>query len=202
MKLGIIIGSHRIKSQSAKVAKYVESSLKAIDQATEFYCIDLSTKPLPFWDEGVWNGDEAWQKIWSPISKELKECSAFVVLAPEYHGMAPAALKNFFLLASKDELGHKPGLIVGVSSGRGGSYPVVELRTSSYKNNRINWIPDHMIVRNAEQVLNSGSAQSDDDRLTRERLDYCLRLLLQYGKALTLVRESGVIDFKNHPNGM
>ena len=202
MKIGIIIGSHRANSQSAKIAKYVESSLRETDPTLKSYSLDLSTKPLPFWDEGVWSGDPAWQKIWGPISKELKECAAFVVIAPEYHGMAPAALKNFFLLASKEEIGHKPGLIVGVSSGRGGSYPVVELRTSSYKNSRINWIPDHMIVRNAEQVLNAGASQSEDDSLTRGRLDYCLKLLLQYGKALTLVRESGVIDYKNHPNGM
>lgn len=202
MKVGIIVGSQRKVSQSAKVARYVQSSLKKVDPSLGFFVMDLAATPLPFWDEGVWSGDPSWQKIWSPISKELKECSSFVVIAPEYHGMAPAALKNFFLLTTKDEIGHKPGLIVGVSSGRGGSYPVVELRTSSYKNSRINWIPDHMIVRNAEQVLNDDTATSEDDRLTRERLDYCLRLLLQYGRALTLVRESGVVDFKNHPNGL
>lgn len=59
-----------------------------------------------------------------------------------------------------------------------------------------------MIVRNCEQVLNSDVSESEDDRLTRSRLDYCLQLLRQYAKALTMVRESGVVDFKNHPNGM
>ena len=171
MKVGLIIGSHRKASQSAKVATYIQSSMKKADPSLSFFVLDLAANPLPFWDEGVWSGDPKWQKIWSPISSELKDCSAFVAIAPEYHGMTPAALKNFFLLATKDEIGHKPGLIVGVSSGRGGSYPVVELRTSSYKNSRINWIPDHMIVRNAEQVLNADVAASEDDRLTRERLD-------------------------------
>lgn len=202
MKYGIIIGSHRVKSQSAKVAEFARQSLLKIDGSASFYTLDLSTKPLPLWDEGVWNGEASWQKVWGPISAELRSCDAFVVVSPEYNGMAPAALKNFFLLAGKDEMGHKPGLIVAVSSSRGGAYPVVELRTSSYKNCRLNWIPDHMIVRNAEQVLNGDASQSDDDTFTRDRLQYCLRLLQEYGKALRLVRESGVIDYVRHPNGL
>jgi NAD(P)H-dependent FMN reductase len=202
MKFGIIIGSHRSKSQSAKVAGYITKSLALIDSSAGFYTLDLSTNPLPLWDEGVWNGDASWTKIWGPIASELQSCAAFVVIAPEYHGMVPAALKNFFLLAGKTELGHKPGLIVSVSAGLGGSYPIVELRTSSYKNSRINWIPDHMIVRTAEKVLNAGASQSEEDTFTRGRLDYCLKVLHQYGKALAMVRESGIIDFINHPNGL
>jgi NAD(P)H-dependent FMN reductase len=202
MKIGIIVGSHRKHSQSAKVAAYVKNSLGRVTASAQVYTLDLAIQPLPFWDEGVWKGDSSWVNLWTPIGNELKQCSALVVISPEYHGMVPAALKNFFLLATKDEIGHKPGLIVSVSSGRGGSYPVVELRSSSYKNSRLNWIPEHMIVRNAEHVLNADAATTEEDRMTRERLDYCLRILVEYGRALTLVRESGVIDYKTHPNGM
>ena len=202
MKYGIIIGSHRNQSQSAKVAGYAQKSLTAMNSSSQFYTVDLSKKPLPLWDEGVWSGDEAWKSVWGPIAAELKTCDGFVVMAPEYAGMVPAALKNFFLLAGRDELGHKPGLIVGVSSGLGGSYPVAELRMSSYKNSRLNWIPDHLIVRHAEKVLNGDVSQSDEDTFMRSRFDYCLRLLEQYGKALALVRGSGVVDYKNHPNGL
>jgi NAD(P)H-dependent FMN reductase len=202
MKFGIIIGSHRANSQSAKVATYAENALKLIDTSALIYTLDLFKEPLPLWDEGVWNGAPEWKKRWDPIAKELRACEALVVISPEYHGMVPAALKNFFLLAGKDEIGHKPGLIVAVSSGRGGGYPVAELRMSSYKNSRLNWIPDHMIVRDAEHVLNGAASESESDTFTRSRLDYCLRILHQYGKALKLVRESGVIDYKNHANGL
>jgi NAD(P)H-dependent FMN reductase len=202
MKYGIIIGSHRAQSQSAKIGGYAQKVLTAVDASSQFYTVDLSKKPLPLWDEGVWKGDEAWKAVWGPMAAELKSCDAFVVMAPEYSGMVPAALKNFFLLAGRDELGHKPGLIVGVSSGLGGSYPVQELRMSSYKNSRLNWIPEHMVVRNSEHVLNGDVSQSADDTFVRARFEYCLRLLGQYGKALALVRESGVVDYKNHPNGM
>lgn len=202
MKIGIIVGSHRIKSQSAKVAEVAKSFLAVMSKDIHFFTLDLAATPLPFWDEGVWSGDAQWKKIWEPISTELKTCDGFIVVAPEYHGMAPAALKNFFLIAGKDELAHKPGLIVAVSSARGGSYPVAELRQSSYKNSRITWMPDHVIVRNAETVLNGDKVSGEDDAFIRERLRYCLRLLIEYSRALGLVRSSGVVDFKNHPNGM
>lgn len=202
MKIGIIVGSHRIKSQSAKVAEASKSFLTAMAKDIDVFTLDLAANPLPFWDEGVWSGDAQWKKIWEPMSTELKTCDGFIVVSPEYHGMVPAALKNFFLVAGKDELAHKPGLIVAVSSARGGSYPVAELRQSSYKNSRITWMPDHVIVRNAETVLNGDKASGEDDTFVRERLRYCLRLLIEYSRALVLVRSSGVVDFKNHPNGM
>lgn len=202
MKIGIIVGSQRVKSQSRKVAGVAQSLLADLDKSAQFFTLDLAEKPLPFWDEGVWSGDAGWKKIWGPISEELKSCDGFVVIAPEYHGMAPAALKNFFLLAGKEEIGHKPGLIVAVSAARGGSYPVAELRISSYKNSRLVWLPDHVIVRNAETVLNAGQATGEEDQFTRGRLQYCLKLLVEYSKALGQVRGSGVVDFKNHPNGM
>ena len=50
-------------------------------------------------------------------------------------------LLNIFLLCGNGEFSHKPGLIVSVSSGNGGAYPIAELRSSSYKNTHIMWIP-------------------------------------------------------------
>ncbi len=64
----------------------------------------------------------------------------------------PAGLKNFFLMFSRFELGHKPAMIVAVSSGDGGAYPVAELRMSSYKNNRICYIPEQLNLRNVEKA--------------------------------------------------
>ena len=65
--------------------------------------------------------------------------------------MATPIAKNFFLICNKGELAHKPGLIVSISSGNGGAYPVSELRSSSYKNTHIMWIPEQIIIRNVEQ---------------------------------------------------
>ncbi len=46
--------------------------------------------------------------------------TALFVIAPEWHGMVPAALKNFFLLwAATGELSHKPALPCAVSAAEG-----------------------------------------------------------------------------------
>ena len=84
------------------------------------------------------------------ISNELETSDGFIMIVPEYGGMATPNSKNMFLLFNGGELFHKPGLIVSISSGKGGSYPISELRSSSYKNSHIMWIPENIIIRNVE----------------------------------------------------
>jgi NAD(P)H-dependent FMN reductase len=199
--LGIIAGSHRVDSQSTRVATYMIDRLKIISSDVSCELFDLKNNPLPLWDEGVWGATETWTKVWQPVSKRLQSCDAFVVIAPEWAGMVPPGLKNFFLLCSTADVGHKPGLIVGVSSTRGGSYPISELRTSSYKNNRICYIPEHLILRDVTQLLNA-EVPTADDQYIRGRIDYCLRLLIAYADSFKSIRSSGLIDHKSYPFGM
>lgn len=84
----------------------------------------------------------------------------------------------------------------------GGSYPNAELRMSSYKNTRIVYIPDHVIVRHVESILNSELPEGKDDEYIRARLNYTLNVLVEYAKALNAVRQSGVIDIKTYPFGL
>ena len=202
MKVGIISGSHRINSQSIKIARWIETRFNSLALTQRVYTLELATANIPFWDEGMWNGEEKWKSIWSKHSTELTTCDAFVIIAPEYGGMVPPALKNIFLLCSNQELAHKPALIVGVSAGRSGSYPIVELRMSGYKNTRICYLPDHMIIREAEKMFLAEEPQSPVETDVRARLDYFLQVLKEYAKALSTVRASGVIDTKSFPNGL
>ena len=203
MKVAIICGSHRDNSQSAKVARHIQNTLQS-EYSEQTWLFDLGGNPLPLWDQGVWDGDEAWKERLQPIKQELADCDALVVVSPEWHGQVPAGLKNFFLLFSKQELGHKPALIVTVSSGDGGAYPVAELRMSSYKNNRLCYIPEHVIVRHVEKVLNEKAEDNDPgaDGYFRERISWALNILRQYGLALKQVRESGVTATDKFNNGM
>ncbi|XXX76731.1 NAD(P)H-dependent oxidoreductase [Sorangium sp. So ce134] len=203
MKLAIISGSHRNGSESGKVARYVQQQLASSADVSSTYQLDLADNPLPLWDQEAWQPSEKWDRLWSPISAELTSSDAFVIVAPEWSGMVPAGLKNFFLFCTKGELAHKPALIVGVSASMGGSYPIAELRMSSYKNTYLCYIPDHVIVRHVRDLLNDpATPQSPDDGRIRERLQYALGLLLQYGKALRQVRESGAINLTRYPFGM
>lgn len=203
MKIAIISGSHRLKSQSLKVATHIQETLdKNTDTGT--WLFSLEGNPLPLWDEGVWDGEQKWLDILTPIREQLSSCDALVIITPEWHGQVPAGLKNFFLLFGKNELADKPALIVAVSSGIGGSYPVAELRMSSYKNSRICYIPEHVIIREVESILNKNEADNDarSDSYIRERLQWSLNILKEYAKALKQVRESGVTQTDKFGNGM
>jgi NAD(P)H-dependent FMN reductase len=202
MKIGIISGSHRNPSQSEKVARYMQQQLDAKGLDTWLYL--LADNPLPLWDQSVWDDDDAWIDLLSPIKQALQDCDGFIVISPEWHGQVPAGLKNFFLLFSRFELGHKPALITAVSSGDGGTYPVAELRMSSYKNNRLCYIPEHLILRHVESILNDDPAQNNEssDRYFRERIDWALDLLGGYAKALKSMRDSTQIFHDKFGNGM
>ncbi len=204
MKISIISGSHRHDSQSEKVANHIVKSLQQHALCDASWLFSLAGNPLPLWDQSIWDDDPAWTARLGPISKELHESDAFVIVAPEYHGQVPAGLKNFFLLWGKGELAHKPALIVTVSSADGGSYPVAELRMSSYKNNRICYIPEQVIVRNVEKVLNDDPAANNEaaDAYFRDRIRYALTLLKEYAAALRQVRASGAGDRSVYKNGM
>ncbi|MGD8560031.1 MAG: NAD(P)H-dependent oxidoreductase [Gammaproteobacteria bacterium] len=203
MKISVISGSHREAAQTLKVANVIQGYLDG-GISDESWLFSLSANPLPLWDEGVWDGDPAWKERLDPIKQQLASSDAFVIVSPEWHGQVPAGLKNFFLLFGKNELGHKPAMIVTVSSGDGGAYPVAELRMSSYKNSRICYIPEHVIVRHVEDVLNDDPASNNErsDSFYRERLQWALGILKEYGVALRHVRESGATKTDKFKNGM
>ena len=203
MKIGIITGSHRRDSQSAKVGRFLSTQLDA-KVGVSSWMLDLGKTPLPLWDEDLWNQGPQWSGI-PDLKATLDDCDGFVFVAPEWHGMVPAALKNFFLLwAATGELSHKPALPCAVSAGDGGAYVISELRTSSYKNNRLCWIPEQLIARDVKAICNEDSAQNDGQRhdAFAERSRYALDLLLAYATALSSVRDSGLIDHDTFMNGM
>ncbi|MCV5978616.1 NAD(P)H-dependent oxidoreductase, partial [Escherichia coli] len=81
-------------------------------------------------------------------------------MTPEWHGMATPALKNFLLLTTANELAHKPALLVSVSVSINGVYPISELRMTGSKNNHVCFLPDHLIVRKSDKLIDQ-DANSD-----------------------------------------
>ena len=203
MKITIISGSHRENSQSSKVARHYQKVMldSICDEAP---IIDLAGNPLPLWDQGLWEDDEKWISLLAPYRETLQSSDGFVVITPEWHGQVPAGLKNFFLIFGRNELSNKPAKIVSISSADGGAFPVAELRMSSYKNSRLCYIPEQIIIRNVEKVLNDNSADNDEsaDSYFRERILWSLNILKQYAIALKQVRDSGVTETDKFGNGM
>lgn len=201
MKIAVVSGSHRADSESDRVARFLIHRLGTLGTES-IYFLSLAGNPLPLWDESIWADSPEWTSRWEPVAEELESADGIVVVTPEWSGMVPAGLKNFFLLCGTKVLAHKPGLIVAVSASLGGSYPVAELRMSSYKNSRLCYIPEHVIIRNVGSVLKGDTPSGDHDAAIRARIDYALKLLVEYAKALVAVRASGVIDQQSFPYGM
>ena len=204
MNITIVSGSHRKVSQSIKIAKAIKSALKSFKECDEANIFDLANNPLPLWNEDLRKVGNPSNSLLESVSKKLDYSDAFIIISPEWHGMVPAGLKNFFLMWGKGELAHKPALIVTVSSGDGGSYPVAELRMSSYKNNRICFLPEHLIIRNVESVFNDNEMDnnSSSQEYFENRLDYCLKQLLTYAKAFKQIRKSDAVSIKKYGSGM
>jgi NAD(P)H-dependent FMN reductase len=197
----VISGSTRVGSQSSKVATYVATQLRNLAPDTAVELVDLAQVELPHWHEGFWDSEIPCAR-WAEVSRTLAESDGIVLVSPEWNGMVPPALMNVFLLASRGELSHKPGLIVAVSAACGGAYPVAELRAFGIKNTQICYMPEHVIVRDANEMLNGPESASEDDTMIRDRIAYSLRVLRVYAHAFRAIRASNVIDLEQYPYGM
>lgn len=197
MKITIVSGSQRANSKSLSVAHYLKSLSLAHFEASEI--LDLHQLDLPFWNEGVWQQSEEWQQ-WTPVADTLQRSDAVILITPEWHGMATPALKNFLLLSTDDELGHKPVLLVSVSASVNGVYPISELRMSGSKNNHACFLPDQLIFRNIETLLTS-EHQCTDENL-HQRSQYTMKLLASYAQALAPVHRDMVSAGKAFRYGM
>ncbi|MCF8467522.1 MAG: NAD(P)H-dependent oxidoreductase [Sneathiella sp.] len=200
LRIGIIVGSIRKKSESGRIGAYIENLLTEMELPVIIELFSLRDIELPLWNEDKSEKDSDLQAFWKPHSDKLKACDGFVIISPEWAGMAPPHLKNFLLMCDGGELAHKPAQLVAVSSGTGGAYPVAELRMSGYKNNFLWWMPDHVILRQVKDLFASDPPTDLDGRLTA-RLIYALTFLTETARAVAPVRNR-VQNLTLYKNGM
>ena len=200
MKITIITGSQRKDSNSKKIGLMLRDKLQAVSSDMSVESVCLYDAQIPYWDEDKYSDKEKWA-AWSKVSDKLKESDAFVFVVPEYNGMVPPMMTNFFLNADQGELSHKPALIVSVSAGINGVYPISELRSYSFKNNKVCFIPEHLIIRNVNDILNPEVSSNEKDYIN-ERIDYTLPILVEYANALKPVRMSTSVQTKKFGFGM
>lgn len=187
----VVVGSQRARSFSTRVGRHIGRLLADPVGVVGVETIDLGRTPPPLWDE-----DLDTPSSWRPFAEVLERSDGFVFVVPEWGGMAPPVVKNFFLLCDGTfELADKPALLVGVSSGHGGACPIVELRMSSYKNTRICYIPEQVVVRDVGALFDGDAfVESPEAKRLEAQLVHALRLLVAYADALTAVRHRGVRD--------
>lgn len=66
------------------------------------------------------------------------------------------------------------------------------------------YIPNHVIVRDVENVLNDQDLDSSNkgDFYIKNKLTNSLEILQVYSKAFVQIRESKVLDYEHYPFGM
>ena len=199
MKISIISTSHRKNSQSKRISNIFKNFILEIYNSTECFNLDMFDSKIPVWTSEKKENVNFWEKEFKKISLELNSSDGFIFIVPEYGGMATPNSKNFFLVFNNGELFHKPGLIVSISSGNGGAYPISELRASSYKNSHIMWIPENIIIRNVEQ-FSPGKHGELIPPWIDNRIKYSCDLLLKYSEYLKPIQK--YINRKEFSNGM
>ncbi|WP_394199799.1 NAD(P)H-dependent oxidoreductase [Shewanella waksmanii] len=186
MNLLIISSSHRAHSQSDKVGRYLAETEKHF---THINYVELCQLDIPLWD-----GDSVSKQNnggdWPKLDKQVREADALVLITPEWGGMATPILKNFLLMCDNQSTAHKPVLLIAVSSGISGAYPIAELRMNALKNNKMIALPDHLIIRDVTQMLQATNTANTRDIKLRERIRYSQHMLHQYAQALAVVRHN------------
>jgi NAD(P)H-dependent FMN reductase len=151
MKIVIVSGSQRPESQTCKVCTYIQNLLNRKDVDT--HLLELGTQPLPLNSSTEARSQGGKDTIETYLSL-LDGADGFVYASPEWSGAATPAIMNALSLAGSP-LSHKPTMLVGVSASRGGSYPIAQMKAFGSKNNKTIFVPDHIIVHNVTDVLES-----------------------------------------------
>ena len=199
MKLSIISTSQQKESQSKRVSEIFKNLILEIDNKIECFNLDMFENKIPLWTSEKSEDLSFWKDRLDKISANLNSSDGFIFVVPEYGGMASPSAKNFFLIFNSGELFHKPGLIVSISSGNGGAYPISELRSSSYKNTHVLWIPENIIIRNVNQFV-PGKHGDLIPGWMDDRIKYSLNLLIKYSEYLKPIQK--YINRKDFANGM
>ncbi|MEZ5502798.1 MAG: hypothetical protein R3E50_09095 [Halioglobus sp.] len=75
---------------------------------------------------------------------------------------------------------------------------------SSYKNSRICYLPEHLIIRYVDTVFNDDPANNkvSAQEYFEDRLSYCLAMLREYALAFRQIRASGATSLETYTSGM
>lgn len=119
-RMPVIVGSVRRGRMSIRVARFVQTKLRAA--GVEAPLLDLAEIALPIMEERLHMRDDPPPGL-EPFAREIAEADGVVVVSPEYHGSIPGVLKNA-LDYLRGEWERKPVGIVTVSGGGFGGVQV------------------------------------------------------------------------------
>ncbi|MYB40044.1 NAD(P)H-dependent oxidoreductase [Candidatus Saccharibacteria bacterium] len=180
----VVSGSTQKEGQSHKIAGYIGNCLKG--RGASARVVNLHELNPPYFGH---HQDPAWQARWRAVEEDLAKVDGLVLVSPEYNGSASPGLYSFMYYVG-DHLAHKPVLPVGVSAGRGGAYPLANLRQNGFKDPGYVMVPADVIVSHVHRLFDDVAAAgplagvSEEEREVRLRIERALDVLLAYAAAL------------------
>ena len=96
MKISIISTSHRKNSESMRISEIIKKIILKIDKDIKCYNLDMFKKKIPLWTSDKEKNCKFWDKEFKKISFELMASDGFIIIVPEYGGMATPNSKNLF----------------------------------------------------------------------------------------------------------
>ena len=198
MTIGVISVSSRANAASRQVAGHLAGRLESRDIDVEL--VDLYQLGLPLFGQELSDQQKA---NLDSTRQQLQQVAGVVVVIPEWNGAAAPGWSNLMLYIG-DDLAHKPAMLVGVSAGRGGAYPLLGVRSAGYKNSRYVVIPESLIVSYCGEVFGSDGSLTAHPaaEILGARADYALGVLLAYARSLEAVRQGTAIDHDKYPSGV
>ena len=180
----VVSGSTQAAGQSHKIAGYIGNCLKS--RGAGVRVVNLHELNPPYFGH---HQDPAWQDRWRPVEEDLAKVDGLVLVSPEYNGSASPGLFSFMYYVG-DHLAHKPVLPVGVSAGRGGAYPLANLRQNGFKDPGYVMVPADVIVSRVHllfddiETVGPLEGASEEEQEVRARIEKGLDVLLAYAAAL------------------
>lgn len=151
MKILLVLGTIRTGRQSENVALFLQKTLLE-REGVEVDYIDLKELDLPvLWERHHHMEDSEKPAALVRWHKAVDAADGIVLVAPEYNGGYPAALKNV-LDALYSEYHRKPFAVTSVSSGFGGYTVITQLREIIHRFKGI-LIPATFMARNVSSAF-------------------------------------------------
>lgn len=163
----IICGSDRVHSKSKQVADIVKANLQNVGAKVEI--IDLHTLPLHTVEKGKYSDGILPDEVAQAVSK-VNSADGLVVIAPEYNGSMPGALKYFIDHWSYPKsFEYRPVAFVGLGGRFGGLRPVEHLQgVFGYRNSFM--FPIRVFLMNIWDTMKDGKLtdQTSSDLLQQQ----------------------------------
>lgn len=127
LSIPVLLGTSRTGNYSQKVARYLHTQLSIIPEVNSPY-LDLSDTHFPLLQERLDHTDSPPSGL-EEWSHTLASADGLLIVAPEYKGSYPAALKNLLDYLPPQIFRYTPVAISTVSSGAfGGATCLAQLR--------------------------------------------------------------------------